>query len=274
MYLFIMSDTSEPAPKKRAVKSKKDKTSEPKPVKIPENDIPEQETAPQSEKQPTDTHKPVPEQFLTDLGSLAEILETNPAILEPIREVFEYHLVDPIDRKTFPKLVNAMSMLLGANATMVLMTACHVNSAAFFDDLLHAIKEEKQKSAVWIIQHLTSLYGNRVQQAYTLSAGTMDEDWHMIDVNTYKREGDTPLWILSLELVLYNGTETKITMTPDSVFQLVEILSAELAKNIPKENVDEGLINKCEKNFTAFFEKFYKGKDEKKSEDEHPPGYA
>ncbi len=274
MYLFIMSDTSAPAPKKRTVKSKKDKTSEPKPVKIPETSLPAQETAAQSNEQPNDTHKPVPEQFLTDLGSLAEILEANPTILEPIREVFEYHLVDPIDRKTFPKLVNAMSMLLGANATMVLMTACHVNSAAFFDDLLHAINEEKQKNAVWVIQHLTSLYGNRVQQAYTLSAGTMDEDWHMIDVNTYKREGDTPLWILSLELVLYNGTETKITMTPDSVFQLVEILSAELAKNIPKENVDEGLINKCEKNFTAFFEKFYKGKDEEKSEDEHPPGYA
>lgn len=274
MYLFIMSDTSAPAPKKRTVKSKKDKSPEPKPVKIPENNLQADETAAQSEEQPTDTHKPVPEQFLTDLGSLAEILETNPTILEPIREVFEYHLVDPIDRKTFPKLVNAMSMLLGANATMVLMTACHVNSSAFFEDLLHAIKEDKQKSAVWILQHLTSLYGNRVQQAYTLSAGTMDEDWHMIDVNTYKREGDTPLWILSLELVLYNGTETKITMTPDSVFQLVEILSAELAKNIPKENVDEGLITKCEKNFTAFYEKFYKGKDEERKEDEHPPGYA
>ena len=274
MYLFIMSDTSAPAPKKRTVKSKKDKSPEPKPVKIPENNLQADETAAQSEEQPTDTHKPVPEQFLTDLGSLAEILETNPTILEPIREVFEYHLVDPIDRKTFPKLVNAMSMLLGANATMVLMTACHVNSSAFFEDLLHAIKEDKQKSAVWIIQHLTSLYGNRVQQAYTLSAGTMDEDWHMIDVNTYKREGDTPLWILSLELVLYNGTETKLTMTPDSVFQLVEILSAELAKNIPKENMDEGLITKCEKNFTAFYEKFYKGKDEERKEDEHPPGYA
>ena len=73
-----------------------------------------------------------------------------------------------------------MSMLLGANATMVLMTACHVNSAAFFEDLLYAIKEDKQKSAVWIIQHLTSLYGNRVQQisAYTISAGhqNLDED--------------------------------------------------------------------------------------------------
>ncbi|HJJ34539.1 MULTISPECIES: hypothetical protein [Methanocorpusculum] len=269
-----MSDTPSPAPKKRTVKPKLEKPTEPKPAKTSRKKASAEETVPQPEEQPNDTHKPVPEQFLTDLGSFADILETNPAILEPVREVFEYHLIDPIDRKTFPKLVNAMSMLLGANATMVLMTACHVNSAAFFDDLLYAIKDDKQKSAVWIIQHLTSLYGNRVQQAYTLSAGTMDEDWHMIDVNTYKREGDTPLWILNLELVLYNGTETKITMTPDSAFQLIEILSAELAKNIPKENVDEGLITKCEKNFTAFFEKFYGCKEEEKKTDEHPPGYA
>ncbi len=274
MYLFIMSDTSSPVPKKRTVKPKLDKPTEPKSAKTSKITAFAEETVTQPEEHPHNTHKPVPEQFLTDLAFLADILETNSTILDPIREVFEYHLVDPIDRKTFSKLVNAMSMLLGANASMVLMTACHVNSVAFFEDLLYAIKDDKQKSAVWIIQHLTSLYGNRVQQAYTLSAGTMDEDWHMIDVNTYKREGDTPLWILNLELVLYNGTETKITMTPDSVFQLVEILSAELAKNIPKENVDEGLITKCEKNFTAFYEKFYEGKDEKKSKEEHPPGYA
>lgn len=268
-----MNDTSPPAPKKRTVKPKKECVTEPETAKPSRKKTIKEEKVTQLEGQPHENHKPVPEQFLTDLGSLAEILEANQTILEPIREVFEYHLVDPIDRKTFPKLVNAMSMLLGANATMVLMTASHVNSAVFFDDLLYAINDDKKKSAVWIIQHLTSLYGNRVQQAYTLSAGTMDEDWHMIDVNTYKRECETPLWIVNLELVLYNGTENKITMTPDSVFQLVEILAAELAKNIPKENVDEGLITKCEKNFTAFYEKFYGCKDGKK-DDEHPPGYA
>ncbi len=48
MYLFIMSDTSAPAPKKRTVKSKKDKSSEPKPVKIPENNLQADETTAQS----------------------------------------------------------------------------------------------------------------------------------------------------------------------------------------------------------------------------------
>jgi len=224
-------------------------------------------------------HKAVPEQFLNDLALFAHILEKTPALLDPIREVFEYHLVDPIDRKTFPRMVNAMSMLLGPSATMVVMTACHVNSAAFFEDLLYAIQDEKSRDAVWIIQHLTALYGNRVQQAYTLSSGTMDEDWHTVDVNTYKREDENAYWIVDMKMMLYSGKESQIKMTPDSIFQLVEILAAELGRNIPVENVDTGLVKKCEENFTIFYEKFYSAKkseetDNSDGQEEHPAGYA
>ena len=282
MYIFIMSETPSQAPKKRTRKSKQEIPAEPfleksieaKPAKKRTAKPKKEETVPKPEEQTDPAHKPVPEEFLRDLGLLAEIFENNPEIIDPIREVFEYHLVDPIDRKTFPRIINAMSMLLGVNATMVLMTACHVNSAIFFEDLLFAIHDDKQKAVVWIMQHLTSLYGNRIQQAYTLSAGTMDEDWHTLDVNTYRREGETHLWTIEMNLLLYNGTETKIKMTPDSAFQLVEILSSELAHNIPKENVDETIIKKCKKNYTAFFEKFYTCKDDERDDDEHPPGYA
>ncbi|MDD2470485.1 MAG: hypothetical protein PHY67_01390 [Methanocorpusculum sp.] len=277
-----MSDTSSPAPKKRTRKSISDtpaellpeKTVEPKPAKKRIVKPKEEEPIAKPEEHTDQMHKPVPEEFLKDLAGLAEIFENNPDIIEAIREVFEYHLVDPIDRKTFPKTINAMSMLLGVSATMVLMTACHVNSAGFFEDLLFAIKDEKQKAAVWIIQHLTSLYGSRVQTAYTLSIGTMDEDWHTVDVNTYRREGEVHLWNIEMNMILYDGTETKIKMTPDSAFQLVEILSAELANNIPRENIDEDLIKKCEKNYTAFYEKFYADKDDRKNDNEHPAGYA
>lgn len=229
--------------------------------------------------EPERPHKAVPEQFLNDLALFADILEKTPALLDPIREVFEYHLVDPIDRKTFPRMVNAMSMLLGPSATMVVMTACHVNSAVFFEDLLYAVKEEKSRGAVWIIQHLTALYGNRVQQAYTLSSGTMDEDWHTVDVNTYKREGENAYWIVDVKMMLYSGKESQIKMTPDSIFQLVEILAAELGKNIPIENVDTGLVKKCEENFRIFYEKFYGTKkceetENSDGEEEHPAGYA
>lgn len=221
--------------------------------------------------------KQVPEQFIADLGAFADILEKNPGILEPIREVFEYHLVDPIDRKTFPRIVNAMSMLLGASATMVVMTASHVNSAAFFEDLLYAVskEDEKLRTAVWVTQHLTSIYGNRVQQAYTLSSGTMDDDWHTVDVNTFKREGDNEFWIIELNMNLYSGKEFKMRMTPDSIFQLTEILATELAKSVPKDQVDSALVEKCSGNFHEFFEKYYLNSDSKESkEDENPAGYA
>jgi hypothetical protein len=82
-----------------------------------------------------------------------------------------------------------------------------------------------------------------------------------------------------MKMMLYSGKESQIKMTPDSIFQLVEILAAELGRNIPLENVDPGLVKKCEENFTIFYEKFYGAKkceetEKSDREDEHPPGYA
>lgn len=216
----------------------------------------------------------VPDAFLSDLRDLAKIFEANPGIIEPIRDVFEYHLVDPIDRKTFPRIVNAMSMLLGPAPTMVLITGCHVNSVSFFEDLLGAVKDDKSaKAAVWIIQQLTSIYGNRVQKAYSLSSGTMDEDWHTIDVNTFRREGNTPLWLIDMKLAQYNGNETHLKMTPDSAYQLIEILMTEFVDNIPAEQTDPDLVEKCREHCKEFYEKFY-GNSTRKNEEEHPAGYA
>ena len=93
MYLFIMNDTSSPAPKKRTAKPKLDKPTEQKPTKTSKKIAIAEEKVTKPEEQPHDTYKPVPEQFLTDLASLAEILETNSTIFEPIREVFEYQLI-------------------------------------------------------------------------------------------------------------------------------------------------------------------------------------
>ena len=261
---------------------KKKRTYRKKKVEEPKEEVsaaPAEEKTEEVKEQPEEgqtPHKKVPEQFLKDLDEFAAILEANPPIIDPIREVFEYHLIDPIDRKTFPKMVNAMSMLLGPAATMVVMTGCHVNSAAFFEDLVFACKgNDKAKAAVWIIQHLTSLYGNRVQKAYTLSSGTMDEDWHTIDVNTYRREGENPVWTIDMVVNLYNGKDSHIRMTPDSAYQLVEIIMTELANNVPVEQVDAGLVAKCRDTCKAFMEKFYSGADEEDTEgEEDPAGYA
>ena len=235
----------------------------------------EKKAAPEVRKAaPAGSHKPIPEPFMNDLQELAKALEANPGLIEPIRDVFEYHLVDPIDRKTFPKIVNAMSMLLGPGPTMVIMTGCHVNSPAFFEDMLYAIDgNETLRGAVWVIQHLTSIYGNRVQKAYTLSSGTMDEDWHSLDVNTFKREGENPVWVVDMRVTLYSGEEARMKMTPDSAYQLIEILMKELKDNIPEDQVDPMLIEKCEETVTGFTKKFYHEKEGHKEED-HPEGYA
>lgn len=275
------SDTSkkDTPKKKRAAKKTAEPAAEPGQKHIPASktitkDEPKEEQSDDAGNNEPVLHKPVPPQFIADLKAFADVLTANPALIEPVREVFEYHLVDPLDRKTFPKIVNAMSMLLGSSATMVVMTATHVNNPAFFEDILAtAGKDEKVLGAVWTLQHLTAIYGNRVQQAYSLSSGTMDEDWHTIDVNTFRREGEQSFWQIALNMTLYNGTTCDIKMTPDSAFQLISILAEELAHNVPREFVDEALVEKCRKENTDFHEKFYADSAGEKKEDS-PAGYA
>ena len=277
------ADTAAPAEKpateaKTAAKARakpKAKSSAAQPRTAAKEEIKKEEAKkPEGETDEPHLHKPVPEQFVADLKAFAEALTANPPILEQIREVFEYHLVDPLDRKTFPKIVNAMSMILGSQATMVVMTATHVNNPAFFEDVLEVTKDdEKARNAVWILQHLTAIYGNRVQQAYSLSSGTMDEDWHTIDVNTFKREGEQSFYQISLNLTQYNGNVCEIKMTPDSAFQLIAILAEEIGENIPAEFIDEELVKKCRENNDKFYKKFYGGADSQKK-DEDPVGYA
>ena len=97
-------EVTEAPKKKRTYRKKKvEAPAEEVPVEtVPE--VTEEKTEEVKEPEEQTPHKKVPEQFLKDLNEFAAILEANPPIIDPIREVFEYHLIDPIDRKTFPKM--------------------------------------------------------------------------------------------------------------------------------------------------------------------------
>jgi len=220
------------------------------------------------------SHKQIPENYIKDLGELAKVLETDPSIIKSIREVFDYHLVDPLDRKTFPRIVNAMSMLLGSKVAMVVILACHMNAPAFFDDLNHATRNnQKVREAIGVIKYLASIYGDRILRAYTLSAGTVDEDWNSLDINTYKREGDDPLWFIDLKIALYNGVESNIKMVPNSAFQFIGILMKELLDKVPSDQIDPELIENYRDIVSAFNGQFYFD-DGKEKNNNHPEGYA
>lgn len=229
-----------------------------------------------SEKAVHASQSKVPEAFLADLHILGKIFAANPGIIEPIRDVFEYHLIEPIDRKTFPRMVNALSILLSPAPAMVILTGCHVNLVSFFEDLLGAVEENntEDRTAIMLIQQLTSIYGNHVQKAYSLASGTMDEDWHTIDINTYKREGESPVWMIDMRLSQYDGSKIHMKMTPDSAFQIVDIIMAELLTNVPIEQVDSDLISRCRQHCKEFYEKYYGKLKSKTGDEEHPAGYA
>ncbi|MCP1662687.1 MAG: hypothetical protein D5R99_05220 [Methanocalculus sp. MSAO_Arc1] len=211
----------------------------------------------------------VPEEFIRDIRVFGEMIHKNPGLVEQIRDIFEYHLVDATDRRTFSRIVNALTMVLGHNATMIVATACHINAAPFFDDLQkHVDDDEKdEQSAISALKHLTALYGGRIQEAYALSVGVLDEDWFTADINTYRREGDL-YWMTELQMALYNGTDMHLQMTPESLFQLTLIMMKEATK-LPAEAFDPELIARYEDDIRSFASRFVNKKD-----DGAPPGYA
>lgn len=222
----------------------------------------------EEEATPPDQTSMVPDAFIRDLKVFSQRIRKNPATVEQIRDVFEYHLVDQTDRRTFSRIVNALTMILGHGSTMVVATACHVNAAPFFDDILKQVgDDEEEQSAVSVLQHLTALYGNRIQEAYALSVGSLDEDWFTADINTYRREGDH-YWMIDLHLGLYNGKLAHLKMTPESLFQLTLIMMNEV-KKLPAEAFDHELISRYSDDIQSFAKRFSMRKD-----DGAPPGYA
>jgi len=210
----------------------------------------------------------VPDAFIRDLKTFGESIRKSPGLIEQIRDVFEYHLVDMTDRRTFSRIVNALTMILGHSSTMVVATACHINAAAFFIDIKKQVGEDEEEAeAIAVLQHLTALYGNRVQEAYALSVGSLDEDWFTADINTFRREGEQS-WMIELLLAQYNGTIAHLKMTPESLFQLTLILMNEV-KKLPAEAFDQEMISRYGDDIQSFAKRFAL-----KPDDGAPPGYA
>jgi hypothetical protein len=228
----------------------------------------EEDAVAEEDAAPPDQTSMVPDAFIRDLKVFSQSLKKNSAIIEQIRDVFEYHLVDQTDRRTFSRIVNALTMILGHGSTMVVATACHVNAAPFFDDIKKLVGDDADEmNAISVLQHLTALYGNRIQEAYALSVGSLDEDWFTADINTYRREGDH-YWMIDLYLGLYNGKSTQLKMTPESLFQLTLIMMNEV-KKLPAEAFDPELISRYSDDIQSFAKRFSVRRD-----DGAPPGYA
>lgn len=210
----------------------------------------------------------VPDAFIRDLKTFGESIRKSPELIEQIRDVFEYHLVDMTDRRTFSRIVNALTMILGHSSTMIVATACHINAAAFFTDIKKQIGDDEEEiEAIAVLQHLTALYGNRVQEAYALSVGSLDEDWFTADINTFRREGEQS-WMIELLLAQYNGTIAHLKMTPESLFQLTLIMMNEV-KKLPAEAFDQEMIGRYGDDIQSFAKRFAL-----KPDDGAPPGYA
>lgn len=191
-----------------------------------------------------------------DISELAAILSENPGVEQQVREVIEYHLKESVDRTTLGKVYGGLEILLGEGAARITANSCRFNGNKFFD----AIKKEGEGVAVDkalpFLQHLTALYGNKMEEAHDLS-DEIPEDWRSGAVNLYRKE-EEEVWFIEVDLTQYNGERIFLRMPPGSAFNLASDLIREMGK-LPEEAVDEKVIKRFREETESFRKKFLSG---------------
>ena len=192
-----------------------------------------------------------------DISELAAILSENPGVEQQVREVIEYHLKESVDRTTLGKVYGGLEILLGEGAARITENSCTQNGKKFLD----AIKKEGEGVAVDkalpFLQHLTALYGNKMEEAHDLS-GEIPEDWRSGAVNLYRKEEEEEVWFIEVDLTQYNGERIFLRMHPGSAFNLAGGLIREMGK-LPEEAVDEKVIKIFREETESFKKKFLSG---------------
>lgn len=188
-----------------------------------------------------------------DISELAAILSENPGVEQQVREVIEYHLKESVDRTTHEKVYGGLEILLGEGAARITANSCRFNGNKFFD----VIKKEGEGVAVDkalpFLQHLTALYGNKMEEAHDIS-DEIPEDWRSGAVNLYRKE-EEEVWFIDVDLTQYNGEKIFLRMPPVSAFNLASGLIGEMGK-LPREAVDEKVIKKFREETESFKKKF------------------
>ena len=191
-----------------------------------------------------------------DISELAAILSENPGVEQQVREVIEYHLKESVDRTTLGKVYGGLEILLGEGAARITENSCTRNGKNFLD----VIKKEGEGVAVDkalpFLQHLTALYGNKMEEAHDLS-GEIPEDWRSGAVNLYRKE-EEEVWFIEVDLTQYNGERIFLRMHPESAFNLASDLIREMGK-LPEEAVDEKVIKIFREETESFKKKFLSG---------------
>ena len=186
-----------------------------------------------------------------DISELATILSNNSEIGDRIREVVDYHLKESIDFKTYRRIGYSLEKFVGAGAARLIMNYLHDDD--IFKIIQKQIKNENVSGILPFLQYLTAIYGIKIKEAYILFQEDPD-DWQGISVTSY-REGRGDVWFIDVNIAKYNDEAFFLKMSPLSAFQLVQNLLNEM-ENVPKEVVEDDVIEKFRKETEGFRKKF------------------
>ena len=198
-----------------------------------------------------------------DISELAIFLSENLEIEQQVREVFDYHLKEGVDRTTFGTVRNGLEMLLGESATLFIVGCCKFNDNELFEHFKEEIGGADIDKVLPFLQHLTALYGSKMEEAYDIF-NEIPEDWRSSVITVYREEkerDEEDIWFINIQLTKYSGEKIFLRMRPISAFILVKRLIKEMGK-FPREAVDEKDIKAFIEETEGFKKKFLSDNDD------------
>lgn len=194
-----------------------------------------------------------------DISELATILSNSSDTEDRIRGVVDYHLKEGIGFLTFEQMGDSLQKFVGTNATRLIINSL-LTDVDVFKIIQKRIENENVSKVLPFLQYLTAIYGIKVKEAYALFQED-PENWQNMVVTSYREGRVDDIWSIDVNLAKYSGETFSLKMPPTSAFQLVKNLIIEM-ENIPKEIVEENVIEEFRKETEGFRKKFLDGDDD------------
>jgi hypothetical protein len=216
------------------------------------------------EEEMTEESPDTSELIKKDISDLAILLSENPESEQQVREVFDYHLKEGVDRTTYETVRDGLEMLLGESVTNFIVRCCRSNDNRLFEHFKKDIGGADVDKVLPFLQHLAALYGSKMEEAYALF-GEIPEDWKSSAITVYREEEEgeeEDIWFININLTKYSGEGIFLRMRPASAFILVKRVIKEMGK-LPREAVDEEVIKAFREETDGFNRKFLSENDDR-----------
>jgi hypothetical protein len=186
---------------------------------------------------PTDEAQTLPAYQVEAIQRLQSKLSDNAAFFSEIELLIREHSYPVVSATTYGKILSGVELYLDEDTAYFLLHFIRFSNDASY---LEQVKTQCTEPFWSVLRRLIALFGDDLRKAYTLFNENPNA-WDVLNRHTYF-DHLTNNWIMSLEIIKYNGERLSLEETPGGALTLIRGIM-DMLMNVPAENAPE-LIDK------------------------------